>query len=136
VSERLVWSGWELRGTLVLSPRRVRLQREEALVLRELMELRLKHGNSWKRFALPEHLQRLTGASSINAVRIVVNKLRAGLGRKAIQTEWGKGYVLMPANERYGTTGSPIDELVANLEQLLSEARRLQHSIKEGLYHE
>jgi hypothetical protein len=131
-----IWSGWELQGTLVVSPRKVRLTREEAIVLRTLMELRIAHGTSWKRYAVPERLQRATGCASLNAVRILILKLRAALGEKAIETKRNLGYVLMPANEKHGTTVSPIDALVNDLERILAEARRLQQSVREGLYHE
>lgn len=141
------WSGWELSGVLLIKPRRVRLAPAEARILRALMTHRLQQaklgqGNYGKengptvKHLAPNDLRTVAEIRSLDSLRSWVSNLRDAVGRNAIITERGLGYLLRPVNDRHAATASPIDELVLNLMNALAAAKRLQKSIKEGLYHE
>lgn len=130
----LSWSGWEIKGPLLVAPRRVRLSPMELRLMTILMEDRIAQKGLKTRYVKPERIASLMKIS-MNSVRRTVAELRNGIGHSAIETSRTHGYRLMDCtggrNDR-----SPIQELVFSLKNALAAAERLQLSIKEGLYEE
>lgn len=128
----LKWSGWEIKGPLLVSPRRVRLQPRELKLMRILMESRIAQVTG-----LPAPYVKVTTIMrkmdiDLNGARRTVAELRVALGRNAIETSRRNGYRLLDCTGGRNSR-DPIDELVDGLKDMLAIAQRLQQSIKEGL---
>ena len=130
------WSKWEVNESFVVSPRRVRLIPAEMRIMRVLMERRLAEVGKAPTFMPLEDLCAAAGIGSVAMLRRRVSTLRTAIGQDAIEKKYGFGYRLMPVHEQHRTNMSPIDVLVEDLSSALAAAKRLQESLKEGLYND
>lgn len=136
MSMRLKWSGWEIQGSLLLTPRRVRLNPAELRIFTVLLKSRLRQQPGQPQHFIPaQELRAAASMGSVETLRSWVSNLRDAIGRDAIETSRKQGYLLLPASGNRNDQ-APIDQIVRNLTNALAEAKRLQKSIKEGLYHE
>lgn len=125
----LKWSGWEVRGSLLVTPRRVRLVPSELRLMTELMTAAIASKGRPAPLIPAGELGRRIGAGSLNGLRIWVSRLRAAIGEDAIVVVKGRGYRLMPSNPGRNDRQA-IDELVEDLSAALKAARRLQKELK------
>ena len=129
MSDVLKWGGWEVRGRLVLKPRRVRLSPLEEKVLRAFLADRIA-GRAARFFSTAE----LAGEAGTveGSIRPTIRTLREALGSGTILSRRNRGYAI--ANVKDRNKRAPVDELIDNLKLTLAAANRLKLSIEEELY--
>lgn len=120
---KIEWGGWELDGKLVTKPRRAWLRLSEARLLEALIAVR-------GLYVTPTNLMVATAQPTLSTMRTKLATLRDAIGKSAIVMDREKGYRLLPAYDRNGTTINPIDDLVRTLTDALEAAKRVQKTMK------